>query len=94
MLQAVFHALARVILQRHGLAAVLLIGRAVAITSVLVALALGVNALSSFPAMRVVGYLGAFMMFAALVVDVMVLPAILAAFKGRSTADAAARGSQ
>ena len=55
-------------------------GRAVVITTVILTLGFGMNALSSFPANRTLGALGAVIMFAALLCDLLVLPALLAAF--------------
>ncbi len=55
-------------------------GRAVFITSVLLMGAFGVNLLSSFPASVLMGGLGTIIVAAALVSDVLVLPALLARF--------------
>lgn len=57
-------------------------GRAVTITSVVLAAGFSVNVLSSFPATRVMGMLGAFVILTALLCDLFVLPALLARFGG------------
>ncbi len=79
------HVLARFREERargHGVVAaagdaVLHSGRAVAITSLLITIGLGINVFSSFPAMSVMGWLGAFTMAVALACDALVLPALL-----------------
>jgi len=57
-------------------------GRAVTITSVVLATGFAVNCLSSFPTMRVMGLLGAFVIVVAWLCDLFVLPALLARFGG------------
>ncbi|MCP4867272.1 MAG: MMPL family transporter [Proteobacteria bacterium] len=57
-------------------------GRAVTITSVVLAAGFSVNLLSSFPATRIMGMLGAFVILTALLCDLFVLPALLARFGG------------
>ncbi|MBI4576847.1 MAG: MMPL family transporter [Planctomycetes bacterium] len=57
-------------------------GDAVVITSVILCGGLGVNLLSSFRALVVLGALGTWMIFIALVCDLVLLPALLAAFGG------------
>lgn len=53
-------------------------GRAIAITTLLLTVAFGVNSLSSFPMNRVFGVLGGVAVFSALWCDVIVLPALIA----------------
>ncbi len=53
-------------------------GRAVGITSLLLTAGFAINVLGSFPDMRLVGVLGATVICAAFVADVLVLPALLA----------------
>lgn len=60
--------------------AVLHAGRAVTITSVVLVCGFGINAFSSFRATRVLGGLGAVVIFSALLCDLFVLPALLATF--------------
>jgi hypothetical protein len=52
-------------------------GRAVTITSVVIAAGLGLNVLSSFPPLQLLGILGAFVMLTALACDLLLLPALL-----------------
>ena len=52
-------------------------GRAVAITSLVLCVAFGVNMLSAFDQMAVLGALGATVIFTALLCDLFVLPALL-----------------
>jgi predicted RND superfamily exporter protein len=63
--------------------AVLHTGRAVTVTSVVLASGFLVNVLSSFPNMRIMGMLGAFVILAALLSDLLVLPALLARYGGK-----------
>lgn len=56
-------------------------GRAVTITSLVLAAGFGVNAVSSFPMMQLLAKLGAFLMAAAWVCDLLVLPALLRRFE-------------
>lgn len=60
--------------------AILHSGRAVGITSIILMGGFGVNMLSSFQATTVLGALGAAVIFAALIADVFVLPALLVTF--------------
>jgi hypothetical protein len=57
-------------------------GRAVTITSVVIAAGLGLNVLSSFPPLQLLGILGAFVMLTALACDLLLLPALLVLFGG------------
>jgi len=57
--------------------AVLHSGRAVVITSVILAFGFGINTLSSFTATQTLGYLGATVIVTALMSDLFVLPALL-----------------
>ena len=59
--------------------AVLHSGRAVGITTVLLCVGFGLNGLSSFPSMQVLGVLGAVVIFVALLGDLFLLPALLVA---------------
>ena len=59
--------------------AVLHSGRAVTITTVLLCAGFGLNGLSSFPSMQVLGVLGAVVIFVALLGDLFLLPALLVA---------------
>lgn len=65
--------------------AVLHSGRAVVITTVLLCIGFGLNALSSFPSMRVLGILGAVVIFVALLGDLFLLPAVLTVADRRRT---------
>ncbi len=60
--------------------AVLHSGRAVVLTSILLCAGFAVNTLSSFPSMLVLGMLGAFVIFIAMLCDLFVLPALLSRF--------------
>jgi len=64
--------------------AVLRCGRAVAITSLVLCVGFGVNALSAFQQMTVLGSLGATVIFVALLCDLFVLPALLSLFGQKS----------
>lgn len=57
--------------------AVLHSGRAVMITTVLLCVGFGLNCLSSFPSMQILGILGAVVIFVALLGDLFLLPALL-----------------
>ncbi|MCO4772040.1 MAG: MMPL family transporter [Deltaproteobacteria bacterium] len=57
--------------------AVLHSGRAVTITTVLLCVGFGLNGLSSFPSMQVLGVLGAVVIFVALLGDLFLLPSLL-----------------
>lgn len=63
--------------------AVLHAGRAVCVTSIILVCGFGINAFSSFQATRVLGGLGAVVIFSALLCDLFLLPALLAAFGER-----------
>ncbi len=52
-------------------------GRAVTITTLLLCVGFGLNAASSFPSMRILGILGAVVIFVALLGDLFLLPALL-----------------
>lgn len=58
-------------------------GRAVVVTSVLIAGALALNLASSFPPLQMLGLLGAVVILAALVIDLLVLPALIVLLAGR-----------
>ncbi len=74
--------------------AVLHTGRAVTVTTIVLIGGFGVNVLSSFPTMRIMGMLGATVVAVAWVADLFLLPALLSRFGGEgppvSAADAAA----
>jgi predicted RND superfamily exporter protein len=53
-------------------------GRAVLVTTIVLAFGFGINVLSSFPTMKVVAVLGATVVTVALICDLFVLPALLA----------------
>ena len=58
-------------------------GRAIAITSVILAVAFGVNCFSSFPDNAVFGALGSIIVLGALLANLLVLPSLLSlAFRG------------
>ncbi|HVI03595.1 MAG TPA: MMPL family transporter, partial [Enhygromyxa sp.] len=58
-------------------------GRAVAVTSVVIAGGLALNLLSSFPPLQVLGLLGTVVITLALLADLLVLPALLVILRGR-----------
>jgi predicted RND superfamily exporter protein len=58
-------------------------GRAVAVTSVVIAGGLALNLLSSFPPLNMLGLLGAVVLTLALLADLLVLPALLVLLRGR-----------
>lgn len=62
--------------------AVLHTGRAVTVTSIVLVGGFGVNVLSSFPTMRIMGMLGATVVTVAWISDLFLLPALLARFGG------------
>lgn len=59
-------------------------GRAVTITSLVLAGGLAINILSSFPPLQMLGKLGAVVILTALVCDLILLPALLSAFGGKA----------
>ncbi|HLT38522.1 MAG TPA: MMPL family transporter [Enhygromyxa sp.] len=58
-------------------------GRAVAVTSIVIAGGLALNLLSSFPPLQMLGLLGAVVISVALLADLLVLPALLVLLRGR-----------
>lgn len=58
-------------------------GRAVAVTSIVIAGGLALNLLSSFPPLQMLGWLGAVVISLALLADLLVLPALLVLLRGR-----------
>jgi hypothetical protein len=62
-------------------------GRAITVTSLVLAIGLGVNLLSSFPPLRILGGLGAAIMLIALACDLLILPALLMLVFRRPPAD-------
>ena len=65
--------------------AVIRCGNAVLITSLVLCVGFGVNMLSAFQQMSVLGALGTMVIFAALLCDVFVLPALLSLFGSRES---------